>query len=133
MAYEIQKVIDGEIEYLPDIVETQIWPDFEYLDQTRKTRLIAALYRAVAERENYYQFNTPTAFGDPEYRHACGVVTGILQAAEIEEKEKNGKLVFMKGKKTILIVDKIKLHKSYYEAQRENREMLEAFGVRRIM
>lgn len=128
MAYRVHKRVDGEIEYLPDIVETPIWIDFDELDAPRSVRLVAALYRAVAERENYYQENTPTAFGDPEYKLAYGIAQGIKIAGEIEECARQGKLFFYKGKKLILVVDKPMRTKYYYEALADIRKTREALG-----
>lgn len=128
MAYKIQKVNDGGLEYLPDIVDTPIWADYDSFNPPLRIRQIAALYSAVAARDNYFQFNTPTAFGNPDFSFAQGVVFGILKSAEIDEKTKNGKHIFLKGNKTILVVDVVQRPESYYAMQRENRETLAAFG-----
>ena len=128
MAYIVHKIVDDGNEWLPDITETPIWVDFENADAPKPVRLAAVLYMAVEKRENYFQNNTPTAFGNPEYNYACGVVHGILQAAEIEEREDGGKLVFYKGNRTILVVDKPKLPESFHNARRENAKTLRAFG-----
>lgn len=126
MKYEVHKCRDGEIEFLPDLLDTPIWDDYDDYDCPPSVRLVAVLYRAVAERENYYQFNTPTAFGDPEYRFAFGRVFGIMEAAGITETRENGKMVFRKGRRVILVVDEIHLHESYYEAKRDIRKTLAA-------
>lgn len=126
MRYEVHKHKDGEIEYLPDLLDTPIWEDYDELDCSPSVRLVAVLYRAVAERENYYQFNTPTAFGDPQYQFAVGKAFGVMEAAEIAETRENGKLVFRKGRRVVLVVDAIQLHKSYYEAKRDIRKTLAA-------
>ena len=126
MRYEVHKCSDDEIEYLPDITETPIWRDYDVYNAPRSVRLVAALYKAVAERENYFQTNSPTAFGDPEYKMAYGIAHGIMIAAEIEECARDGKLFFYKGKKVILVVEKIKRRKSYYEEKREIQETLAA-------
>ena len=128
MAYRVKKITDGDIEFLPDITETPIWRDFDEIDTPRSVRLVAALYRAVAERENYYQENTPTAFGDPEFKLAYGIAQGIEIAGEIEERARDGKLFFYKGKKLILVVDKPMRTKYYYEALADVRKTREAFG-----
>ena len=126
MKYEVRKCVDGEIEYLPDFLDTPIWEDYDELDCSPSVRLVAVLYRAVAERENYYQFNTPTAFGDPRYQYAVGKVFGVMEAAEITETRENGKIVYRKGRRVILVVDEIRLHESYYEAKRDIRKTLAA-------
>lgn len=128
MKYYVQKFVDGEIELLPDITETTIFKDWDDVYAPKSVRIVAALYQAVEERENYYQLHTPTAFGNPDFSMIQGIVIGIKRAEEIEEMVKDGKIYFWKGNKTILVVDKIKLHKSYYEAKRDNDETLRAFG-----
>lgn len=128
MAYIVNKFIDNNIEFLPDLIETPIWKDFDELDAPRSVRLIAALYRAVAARENYYQENTPTAFGDPEYKMAYGIAQGIMIAGEIEERARDEKLFFYKGKKLVLVVDKPKRTRYYYEALSDIAQTKRAFG-----
>ena len=126
MKYEVKRCIDGEIEYLPDLLDTPIWEDYDEIVCSPSVRLVAELYRAIAERENYYQFNTPTAFGDPQYQFAVGRAFGVMATAEITETKENGKLVFRKGRRVILVVDEIHLHESYYEAKRDIRKTLAA-------
>ena len=128
MAYIVHKFVDGEVEYLPNVAETEFFSEVE-MESSRSLRLLCALYKAVEERENYYQVNTPTAFGDPEYKLAYGIAHGIMIGAEIEERERDGKLFYYKGKKLILVVEKPKLHRSHYEALAENAKLLEAIGL----
>lgn len=79
----------------------------------------------VADRENYYQNNSPTAFGNPDYSVKKGIVTGIGIAANISEEAIDGRIVFRKGNRIILEVDKLNRPKSYYEANREIREIMD--------
>lgn len=133
MAIEVKKFVDG-VEYLPDVVDTPLWdlinPDKFY--RTKKSdRQIARLYEAIAKRENYFQEYSPTAFGNPDYERIAGTVDGILVAMEAYETEANGQIVIrmaQSGKK-ILVVDKVKRPKSYFEEERENKELREAFGI----
>lgn len=134
MVYEIKKYSDGEVEFLPDVVDTPLWEliDPDKISQTKKSyRQIARLYEAIANRENYFQEYSPTAFGNPDYERLAGIVNGILMAMEASETEVDGQIVVRierTGKK-ILVVDKIKRHESYYEAERENKELREMFGL----
>lgn len=134
----ISKIDDDGAELLPDIVDTPLW---EYLDPDRgmkakKTEVqLAYLYKALAARENYYQNNTPTAFGNPQYNYFCGVVDGCLQATFAEESEENGVIVIrsINGAKRVLFsVDKLKKPRSYYESVRENTAALRALGIERF-
>lgn len=81
--YKIEKIILDGLELLPDITYTHIWNDYDFTDAnkcSKRVRLAAILYDAISKRENYYQINSPTMFGNPEYRYLCGLVNGILQA-----------------------------------------------------
>ena len=128
MKYYVPKFIDGETELLPDITETAIFKDWDDVYAPKSVRIVAALYQAVADRENYYQFHTPTAFGNPDFAMMQGIVIGIARAEEIEESVRDEKLCFRKGGKIILEVDKIKRSRGYYEAKRDNAETLRALG-----
>ena len=130
--YIVEKIISEGLELLPNIVDTSIWKDLDEFNNDRcsKTvRLVSMLYRAIEQRENYYQLNTPTAFGDPQYTLRCGVVIGILQGSELEEVVENEKIVIKRNNRKILIVDKVKRPQAYYDTVRENRETLRALGL----
>ncbi len=129
--YKVEKILSGSLELLPDIVDTPIWEDFDGFNGkcTKSVRLIGILYKAIEQRENYYQLNTPTAFGDPQYTLRCGIVLGILQGAELEECIENGKIVIKKNNRRILLVDKVKRPPSYHDAIRENGITLRELGL----
>ena len=121
----INKILIDGIEYLPDITNTEIFDEWEK-SENKEIRLIAGLYKALSERENYFQNNTPTAFGNPEYSLLCGIVSGFLQGSELEMDEDDNHFIVKRGKKTVLIVDKIKRCSGYYEAKKEIAETLYA-------
>ena len=130
--YKVNKIMSGDTELLPDIVDTTIWEDYDAFSNvkcSKTVRIVGALYKAVEQRENYYQLNSPTAFGDPQYRYYCGLVVGILQGAELEEIAEDDKLIFKKGNRNILIVDKIKRTKNYYDAARDINRTLREIGL----
>lgn len=128
MIYWVHKVNDpGSVDLLPFITDTPIWSDYDIPSPTRAIKLIAWLYDAVQKRENYYQENTPCAFGDPKFEYLAGMVHGILQAGEITEENKVGYIEFRRGGRVILRVDKIEKPKSYYETAKENRELMSHF------
>lgn len=132
MVIKVNKIVFEDIELLPDIVDTPLWnfinPDKIYKSK-KSDRQIAQLYSAIRNRENYYQEYTPTAFGDPQYSLYCGIVTGILLAMEATEDIQNNKIVIRRNRNVLLIVDKLKKPSSYYEVQRENRELLKDLGL----
>lgn len=133
MVYEIKKNDRGDVELLPDIIETPLWEKISpesVCHPKRSDRLISFLYDAIQKRENYFQENTPTAFGNPEHEHRCGVVVGLLLAMEAVEHRENGQIVIRKGRdgRKLLVVDVPTRPEWYYESVRDNRETLEALG-----
>lgn len=64
-------------------------PDPSILIDTDITLLTGAklrnfnVYKAIQEVYNYYQWNSPTAFGDPEYKLKQGFMLGVLTAYEL--------------------------------------------------
>ena len=129
--YKVEKIISGSLELLPDIVDTPIWEDFDVFNNkcTKTVRLVGGLYKAIEQRENYYQLNSPTAFGDPQYRYYCGLVSGILQGAELEEVNEDEKIIIKRNNRKILIVDKIKHSQAYYDSVKENSNTLRELGL----
>ena len=128
----IKKKMCGDIEILPDLVDTPLWEKIciEYCSNpTKRDRQIAGLYRAIADRENYFQENTPTAFGNPEYNLYMGIVRGYMQALELEETIENGQIVIRENGKKILIIDKVKKPIGYHQARAEIRELRKDFGI----
>lgn len=122
--YRIAKKTMDELELLPDIVDTPIWDDYNNIECNKTTRLIANLYKAISERENYFQLNSPTAFGNPQYNFYCGVVHGFLVGSELEEEVKDNEIHIKKNNRTILVVDKIKRSRAYYESVKEIDEIM---------
>lgn len=128
MAYIVHKEQSDTVERLPHITETSIWADFDCAAPSKSAARAAMLYMAVADRENYFQDYTPTPFGNPRYEYLVGLVHGIKLAAGIEEETHDGRLIFRKGKRKVLVVDKVERPASYYEAAKDNTETLRAFG-----
>lgn len=116
---------DGN-EVLPDITQTELLALWEDPECTQRIRRIAALYQAVAARENYFQNYTPSAFGNPEYSRLCGIVEGFRQALELTEEHTEDEILFKRGNRIFLAVDKIHLRRSYYEECKEIRETFDA-------
>lgn len=128
----IKKKMCGDIEMLPDLVDTPLWRAItpEYCsNSTKRDRQIAGLYRAIADRENYFQENTPTAFGNPEYSFKDGVADGYLRAMELEETVENEQIVIRKNGRKILVIDKIKKPSAYYKDLAEIRALRKDFGI----
>ena len=127
----IEKCVHDGTELLPDITETPLWSarDIDTASlHTPTERRLALLYECVAERENYYQINSPTAFGNPDYERLCGIVAGILAALDINERTENNRIVFRRGNKMVLAVDKLKKPDSYYAELTEIRHTRKNLG-----
>ena len=77
-------MVMSEDNLLPDVTETYIFTDYEK-NPSDYMRCLYWLYIALSKRENYYERNSPTAFGDPEYTRYVGMVTGILMVTGWEE------------------------------------------------
>lgn len=119
----IKKIVVDNVEYLPHIADTVLMTKWEYGTTRDKQR--AALYNAVAERENYFQDHSVVAFGNLDYARCEGVVLGICVALELEENTTENTIVFRRGNTKFLEVDKIKRPEKYYEEKRELKEFLE--------
>jgi len=120
MVYEVKKIVDSDgNELLPDIADTPIWDDCDELDRSESVRLIVTLYTAISQRENYYQYNTPTAYGNPQYSYYCGLVSGILQASGMEETKIDNEIVISKKNRKKLVIDKIKRSRNYFNSKKD--------------
>ena len=97
MLYIIHKINFDNREILPDVVDTPLWEKFDSMDCTPQHRRICILYRLISQRDNYFQTNTPTPFGNPEYSLYSGRVDGFLQAMDWSEKFVNDQIVIYKN------------------------------------
>lgn len=110
----------------------QIWNEHDIFNNakiSKRIQLLAALYKAIEQRENYYQLNSPTAFGDPQYRYYCGVVVGFLQGMELEEIVENEKIVIKGNNRKIMVIDKVNRPKSYHNFLKEINDTLNELGM----
>lgn len=131
MRFKIAKVnIDG-VELLPDIVDTPLWPliDPDRAAPTERTVQICGLYSAIKQRENWYQENTPTAYGDPMYSFYNGKVMGFLEAMGAEEEQQDGCIIIRRKNRVVLEVEKPSRTAAYYEAKRDIQETMSALGL----
>ena len=116
-------MIMSEDNLLPDVTETYIFTDYEKNPSDYMRRLYW-LYIALSKRENYYELNSPTAFGDPEYTRYVGMVTGILMVTGWEEIVTKDQIIIKNKRRKILVVDRIKRSDSYYKEKAEINELL---------
>ena len=87
--------------------------------------LLCYTYSAILKRENYFQFNSPTAFGNPQFNYYSGIVAGILQASGYEEFVVDNQIIIKKGNRKVLIIDKVKRSQHYYDSCKEINEVLQ--------
>lgn len=78
----------------------------------------------VQDWQNYWNFSTPTAFGNPDYNYLSGQFTGYIMAKEFVEEETDKQIILKKNNKKLWVIDKVQKPQSYYEAENENREVL---------
>ena len=124
----IRKEFDGAVEHLPDVSETDLVCDYD-ASPTEKRNML--LYMALSDYENYYQFNSPTAFGNPDCSRKEGYLYGLLAAYElhIARTESIIKIITENGR-TIMIVDKLKRPDQYHKERKEAEELRNAFGIK---
>ena len=134
--WKIEKTIDDVgVQRLPDVIDTPIFK--EYQENEHKTTLKAKnakmaylTYMALSKRENYYQDNSPTAFGDPEYKYLCGIFIGICQAYSLTEYREDDKILIKKSDESVfMIVDKIERTSYYHACVRDNSHIRRQLGI----
>lgn len=124
----IRKHFDGAVEYLPDVNETDLVCDYDASPTDRRNML---LYMALSDCENYYQFNSPTAFGNPDYARKEGFLYGLLTAYGLHiARTKESVRVVTENNRTIIVVDKLKKPDQYYKERKEAEELRNAFGIK---
>lgn len=116
-------VIKAEDNLLPHITETDIFSDYEK-NPSDYMRCLYWLYVALLKRENYYEINSPTAFGDPKYTRYVGMITGILMVTGWEEILTEDQIIIKNKRRKILVVDRIKRSDSFYKEKAEINELL---------
>ena len=115
--------IKSEDNLLPHITETDIFSDYEK-NPSDYMRCLYWLYIALSKRENYYELNSPTVFGDPEYTRYVGMVTGILVVTGWEEIITEDQVIIKNKGRKILVVDRIKRSENFYKEKAEINKLL---------
>jgi hypothetical protein len=108
-------------EILPDYTETKLCVnDF---NTTKRQEKMIMLYNAIARMENYWYFNTPTAFGNPEYSMYNGFVKGMICGLGWDFKETDDEIFISTGKTLLMKIQKPKKPDAYLITQKENAEL----------
>lgn len=116
-------------ELLPNFINTVLYKDEFESDLTKRQEQLIMLYIAITKVENYWYFNTPTAFGNPDFSMAKGIVSGMIAGLGWDYQEAEGWIIIKSGKRTIMKIQKPKKPKAYFDARRENAEVLNALGL----
>ena len=134
--WKIEKIIgDDEIQRLPEIIDTPIFKEYQETEykttqKAKNARMAYLVYMALSKRENYYQDNSPTMFGDPDYKYLCGVFIGLCQAYGFTEYREDDKILIKKSDESIfMIVDKVEKTSFYHACVREISDTRRQLGI----
>lgn len=127
---EIKCVSDGAVECLPLLEETSLFREWCDVKEGSREWKLMMIYQALEKVENYFQFNSPTAFGNPDHRYMEGYLAGVTQGFgwEVDETEK-GWIVIRAGRKKLLRVQRPQKPETYKDELKDIRETLRAFGL----
>ena len=111
------------------VKKTVLSDGYEYVDAHQvfdefdpKTEEHYALAKCISDVLNYYQENTPDAFGNAPYARLEGFMYGYICGKKYELNREKDHWDVIKGKRIIMRVEVPKKHPSYYEAVKDNRE-----------
>lgn len=94
---------------------------FEYVSECSTEGGLAYQFaKIVSDWQNYWNYNTPTAFGNPDYNYLAGQFVGYIIAKQYEKEETSDQIIIRKGNRKIWVIDKIEKPESYFEAERDN-------------
>lgn len=115
---EVKVDKDGEIEFLPypEILNMGLAEFGLTAAEERNFRV----YKAIADRENYFQFNEPTAFGNPTYNRLDGILYGLLMGYGLDIMEEQEEIrVYTQGHKLIMKIQRPKKTEWFKEKRKE--------------
>ncbi len=113
-----------ELDELPFIDATDV---FKYASENTKEGLSLYQFALIIEKYfNYWNTNSPTAFGNPDYNHLEGEFIGYIKAKEFEKIETKTEVVLCKGNRKVWVIDKIEKPQHYYDCEKENIKTLNA-------
>ena len=87
---------------------------------------VSMFYNMLIDYALYWQNNTPTAYGNPDYSYLRGLVIGYAAAKNWDIRENKEKIIVKNssGRKLIELVI-LPLPDSYFEAIKENKEIFD--------
>lgn len=125
MIYIKVRNING-IELLPLPEETPFWNGSDF-EMTKKERRNYDVYDAIRNVENYYQVNSPTAFGDPDYSRVSGYLNGLLRGYGLDMQRTDDKIIIRtsySGTK-LMIIERPHKPDSYHKDKNEIRKLMD--------
>lgn len=127
---EVKCEFDGTVWCLPLLEETELFREWCDVKKGSREWKLMLIYQAIEKVENYYQFNSPTAFGNPDHRYDEGVLVGLLQGFDwVLTDDKNGWINITAGRELALWVQRPKKPETYRNELKDIRETLSAFGL----
>lgn len=120
---------DG-IEFLPDEMDTPLYTKTDYIGMTKKELRNIFLYRAICDRENYFQDHTPPAFGDPNFSRKDGYMFGLAAGYGLDLDITPERIIVRTEKgRIVMVVTRPKETDAYKEAVKDNKKTLSQFGI----
>lgn len=111
--------------------KTVLEDGYEYLDPTELIDEINdpsfkfySLAKPICDVLNYYQENSPDAFGNAPYQRLRGYMSGYFHGSKMELEEGEDLWIVRRGKRKILGVEVPKKPQSYYDDLRDNAETI---------
>ncbi len=83
-------------------------------EQDKKSFEIYSIAKCICDVLNYYQENSPDAFGNAEYQRLCGFMEGYLCGMKLTLKRNEADWIVSKGKRKILSIEVPKKPDSYF-------------------
>lgn len=78
-----------------------------------------SLAKPICDVLNYFQENTPDAFGNAPYARLCGYMDGYIHGCKMELEKGKDVWIVRKGKRKILCIEVPQKPQSYYDDLRE--------------
>lgn len=119
---------DYGVESLPLPEETPFWKDADLSAMTKRELRDYYVYSAIRDVENYFQFNSPTAFGNPDYARKCGFMDGLFKAYGLDRQVINDRIVIkMRNGVNLMIVERPCKSEAYLKEKQEIQNAMERF------
>ena len=119
----LKKHIEDDMEYISasDI--------FEFMnEEDRKTQEIFAFLSLVEKELNYFNFNTSTAFGNPDLEGIKGMVRGYCMAKNWDIVENKNFFIVKSGNRKKFIIEKPSISKCEIENRNDISEIFQTLG-----